>query len=452
MNRVLHNSPHGNCAALGFFINDCHHLTLRADEVTILGMFHTPPALNNPRYRAIWIGFLISVTGSQMQVAALHWQIRELTVTPNPLALGGIGAARFFPIILFSLIGGTVADTFNRRWIIFTTQSVMAIVAALLAYLTFKGTITIWIIYLLTAVQASAVAFDLPARQAMIPNLVSREDLPNAFSMTSIAMNTASIIGPALGGIVIASLGQGYVYLINSISFLALLIALFAIGPVAQDQKKASGVSLKAIRDGVHFIVSKPIIFSTMILDFFATFFASANTMMPIVARDILHVGEVGYGWLVSAESIGSVAAGLALSQIHALRKQGPLFLVSLVVFGTATILFGLSNTFMMAMIMLIILGAADTVSTIIRNTIRQLQTPDHIRGRMTSINQIFFQGGPQLGEVEAGVVAQLFGVPFAIISGGVGTLVAVWFISRKWPQLRTYDGTEPQTTPVTVD
>jgi len=387
-----------------------------------------------------------------MQVAALHWQIRELSVTPNPLALGGIGLARFLPLIIFSLIGGTVADTLNRRWIIFVAQSIMAIVAATLAYLTFNGSITIWTIYLLTAIQASAAAFDIPARQALIPNIVSREDLPSAFSMTSIAMNTAAIAGPALGGIVIATLGQGYAYLFNSISFLAVLIALLLIGPVTQDPNNAAGVSLKAVADGFRFIFSKPIILSTMILDFFATFFASANTMMPIVARDILNVGEVGYGWLLSAESIGSVAAGLVMSQIHILRKQGRLLLTSVVVFGGATIFFGLSNTFLMATLMLMVLGAADTVSTIIRNTIRQLQTPDHVRGRMTSVNQIFFQGGPQLGEVEAGFVAQFFGVPFAIVSGGFLTILSVWFISRKWPQLRTYDGGEPQTEAVPAD
>jgi MFS family permease len=415
-------------------------------------MARIPPALRNPRYRLIWIGLFISIIGSQMQIAALLWQIRELTGTPNPLALGGVGLARFLPLMIFSLIGGTVADTLNRRWIIFISQSIMAIVAAILAYLTFAGTITIWNIYLLSAIQASAIAFDIPARQALIPNIVSREDLPSAFSMTSIAMNTAAIIGPALGGIVIATLGQGYTYLFNSISFLAVLIALLLIGPVAQDASKAAGVSLTAVMDGLRFITSKPIIFSTMILDFFATFFASANTMMPIVARDILNVGEVGYGWLVSAESIGSVAAGLVMSQIQILRKQGPLLLISVVAFGTATIFFGLSNTFMLAMLMLMLLGAADTVSTIIRNTIRQLQTPDHIRGRMTSINQIFFQGGPQLGQVEAGVVAQFFGVPFAIVSGGVLTIFSVWVISRKWPQLRTYDGSETQTVAVPAD
>jgi MFS family permease len=415
-------------------------------------MARIPPALRNPRYRLIWIGLFISVIGSQMQVAALLWQIRELTGTPNPLALGGIGLARFLPLMVFSLIGGTVADTLNRRWIIFISQSIMAFVAVILAYLTFAGTITLWNIYFLTAIQASATAFDIPARQAMIPNIVAREDLPSAFSMTSIAQNTAAIIGPALGGIVIATLGQGYAYLFNSISFMSVLIALLLIGPVAQDASKASGVSLTAVMDGLRFIISQPIIFSTMILDFFATFFASANTMMPIVARDILHVGEVGYGWLVSAESIGSVATGLAMSQIHHLRKQGPLLLISVVVFGIATIFFGISNTFLMAMVMLMLLGAADTVSTIIRNTIRQLQTPDHIRGRMTSINQIFFQGGPQLGQVEAGVVAQFLGVPFAIVSGGILTIISVWVISRKWPQLRTYDGSEPHMAAVPAD
>lgn len=415
-------------------------------------MARIPPALRNPRYRLLWIGLFISIIGSQMQVAALLWQIRELTGTPNPLALGGVGLARFLPLMVFSLIGGTVADTFNRRWIIFISQSIMAVVAAILAYLTFAGTITIWNIYLLTAIQASAIAFDIPARQALIPNIVSREDLPSAFSMTSIAMNTAAIVGPALGGIIIATMGQGYTYLFNSISFLAVLIALLLIGPVVQDASKASGVSLSAAMDGLRFIISRPIIFSTMILDFFATFFASANTMMPIVARDILNVGEVGYGWLVSAESIGAVAAGLVMSQIHILRKQGPLLLISVVAFGAATIFFGLSNTFLMAMLMLMLLGAADTVSTIIRNTIRQLQTPDHIRGRMTSINQIFFQGGPQLGQVEAGFVAQFFGVPFAIVSGGVLTILSVWVISRKWPQLRTYDGSDPQAAAIPAD
>lgn len=406
-------------------------------------MIRIPPSLKHRKFLLVWLGLLISVAGSQMQLAAIHWHIRELTGTPQPLALGGIGLARILPVLVFSLIGGSVADTYNRRWIMFITQSIMASVAVVLAYLTFTGDITIWHIYALTAIQAAAMAFDVPARQAMVPNLVPRDDLPNAFSMTSIAFNTGAIVGPALSGIVIYALGQEYTYLFNAISFGAVLIALLAIGTVPQDLKRAAGISLDSIKDGFSFIFSKPIILSTMVMDFFATFFASATTMMPIVARDILKVGEVGYGWLVSAQSIGSVGAGLVVSQIHTLRKQGPVFLASVMVFGGATILFGFANTFTLALVALIMIGAADTISTIIRNTIRQLNTPDHIRGRMTSINQMFFQGGPQLGEVEAGVVAQFFGVPFAIISGGIGTIIAAVLIMSKWPQLKTYNGDE---------
>jgi MFS family permease len=401
-----------------------------------------PPALRHRRYLYIWLGLLISIAGSQMQISALFWHIRTLTGEPQPLALGGIGLARILPVIVFSFLGGPAADTLNRRRILFVTQTAMALVALALAILTWSGHITIWYIYLLTAIQATAVAFDGPARQAMIPNIVPAEDLPSAFSMSSIATNTGSIIGPALSGVVIVLLGQAYTYFFNAISFLAVILALFLIGPVLQDSRK-SGIHIKAAMDGIRFIFSKPIILSTMLVDFVATFFASANTMMPIVAKDILKVGEIGYGWLSSAQAIGSVAAGIVVSQIHNLRKQGPAFLIAVVIFGLATVLFGATGVFGIAMLALILMGAADAVSTIIRNTIRQLQTPDHIRGRMTAVNQIFFQGGPQLGEVESGIVASLFGVPVAIISGGIGCIVGVAFIVMKWPQLRIYNGDE---------
>jgi MFS family permease len=404
--------------------------------------FSIPPALRHKRYFYLWLGLLISIAGSQMQISALFWHIRILTGEPQPLALGGIGLARILPVIIFSFLAGPVADTLNRRKILFITQSAMALVALALAVLTYTGHITIGYIYLLTAIQAAAVAFDGPARQAMIPNIVPAEDLPSAFSMSSIAMNAGSIIGPALSGIVIVALGQGYTYLFNAVSFLAVIIALILIGPVQQDSRK-SGIHLKAAIEGIRFILSKPIIISTMLMDFVATFFASANTMMPIVAKDILKVGEIGYGWLSSAQAIGSVIAGLVVSQIKKLRKQGRIFLFSVILFGSATILFGATSGFAIAMLALIVMGAADAVSTIIRNTIRQLNTPDHIRGRMVAVNQIFFQGGPQLGEVESGIAASLFGVPFAIISGGIGCILGAGLIILKWPQLRTYNGDE---------
>jgi len=330
--------------------------------------------------------------------------------------------------------------------LLFFTQTIMALSALGLAWLTFTGQITLWHMYALTAVGAAAVAFDTPARQSLVPNLVPGRDLASAFSLTSIAYQTGAIIGPALGGLVIAYMGQEYTYLINAISYGALLIALVMMGRVSQ-QAQPEGkpkVSITAIKDGFRFIWLHPIILSTMLLDFFATFFSSARTLLPIFARDILHVGAVEYGWLASAESIGAVIAALIVSQIENLRRQGPVFLISVVVFGLATILFGLSSTLFLAMFALALIGASDTVSMIIRNTIRQLQTPDYIRGRMVSVNQIFFMGGPQLGEIEAGLVAQFFGAPFAVVSGGIGCILAVIWIAQRWPQLRNYNGDEP--------
>ncbi len=406
-------------------------------------MVRIPPSLKNRRFFYLWLGLLVSIAGTQMQIWSIFWHIR--TLTDKPIALGGVGLARILPIIIFSLIGGAVADSFKRTRILYITQTSAALTALALGLFTQFGQITIWHIYALTALQAIAIAFDSPARQALVPNLVPAKDLPNAFSMTSIAFQTGAIVGPALSGFAIAYGGQEVVYYINAGSFLAVIVALMLIGDIPQQASThAKAVSWASIQEGIQFILHKPIILSTMLLDFVATFFASANTLMPIIAVDILHVGVVQYGWLSAAQSAGAVTAALVVSQIPELRKQGPIFLGAVVVFGAGTVIFGLSSSFVIAWIALAVTGAADSVSTIIRNTIRQLQTPDHIRGRMTSVNMVFFQGGPQLGEVEAGVVAQLFGAPFAIVSGGIACVLGMTMIVRKWPALQTYNGDEP--------
>ncbi len=395
---------------------------------------------------------MISVTGTQMQIWALFWHIRSLT--DQPIALGGVGLARILPVVIFSLVGGAVADVANRRRVMLITQSAAMFIALILSGLSFSGHITLWQIYLLTAIQAVVVSFDLPARQALVPNLVPERDLPSAFSLNSIAFQTGAIVGPALSGLVIAYWGQPYTYLINGISYLAVILALLWMGPVHQQTPAGhkATIDLAAIREGVRFIVSQPIILSSMILDFFATFFSSANTLMPIVARDVLHVGALEYGWLSAAQSIGAVLAAMVISQLNEIRRQGPILLGSVIIFGAATIAFGAAHTFALAMLALMAVGAADSISTIIRNTIRQLHTPDYLRGRMTSINQIFFMGGPQLGEVEAGLAAQFFGAPFAIISGGLGCILVTILIARRWPQLLRYNGDEPIRAGATAD
>ncbi len=407
-----------------------------------------PPALRHRRFTLLWSGQMISIAGTQMQLWAIFWHIRLLT--DSPIAISLIGVVRFFPVLIFALVGGLVADRFNRRKVLFITQSVLTLTACGLWLLTAAGAIQLWHIYAFTAIQAMATSFDTPSRQALVPNLVPRDDLPSAFSRNSIAQNVGAIIGPALSGVVIASLGQQYTYFFNALSFLAVLLALVLMGPVAQtfpqgaDSARTLRGSLTAIGDGVRFIISRPVILSSMILDFFATFFSSANTLMPFVARDVLHVDVIAYGWLSAGQSIGSVATAVIISQRSRLDRQGATLLGAVIIFGAATVLFGLSQAFALTMLALILIGAADSVSTILRNTIRQLQTPDGMRGRMTSINQIFFIGGPQLGEIEAGLLAEAFGVPFAILSGGVGCILAVTAITLRWPQLRRYNGDEP--------
>ena len=409
-----------------------------------MASLHVPPSLRHRQFFLLWLGLTISVAGTQMQTWALLWHVRE--ITDKPIALGGIGAARILPIFVFSLVAGALADVVDRRRMMFITQSVMAAVALVLGWLTLRGTISLWHIYLLTAIQAVASAFDLPARQALVPNLVPTSDLPNAFSLMSIASQTGSIVGPALSGLAIAYFGLASVYVINAATYLAVLLALVLMGRVAQQMAAARRhpVSLSAIAEGVQFIVSHPIILSTMVMDFFATFFSSANTLMPIVARDVLKVGAVAYGWLSAAQSVGAMLAALFISQLDGIRRQGLVFLGAVTFFGASTIAFGLAPSVAVAFVALMFIGGSDSVSTIIRNTIRQLQTPDYIRGRMTSVNQIFFMGGPQLGEIEAGAVAQLFSAPFAIVSGGIGCLVAVFLIVRKWPVLLAFNGDEP--------
>ncbi|MBM3145831.1 MAG: MFS transporter [Chloroflexi bacterium] len=404
-----------------------------------------PPALLHRRFRLLWSGLLISAAGSQMQFWALLWHIR--TLSDQPIALGAIGVARVIPILIFSLIAGIAADTFDRRRILFITQSARMAVAAMLGWLTWTGQIALWHIYTLTVLEAIATSFDLPARQSLTPNLVPFQILPNAFSLQSMAFTVGSIVGPALSGIVIGYLGQTWVYFINSASYLAVILALILMGPVAQQitlQRGRGQARWKAMGEGLNFILNHPIILSSMLLDFFATFFSSANALLPIFAVDILRIDEIGYGWLSAAQSIGAALTALLMSQFDRIRRQGVVLLMSVVSYGICTLLFGVSRWYELSFLALALIGASDTVSMIIRNTIRQLQTPDYIRGRMTSINQIFFMGGPQLGELEAGVVAQFFGAPLAVITGGIGCILAVAWIARRWPMLRNYQGDEP--------
>jgi MFS family permease len=394
-------------------------------------------ALQHRDFRLLWIGQLISQAGSMMQVVAINWHISVLT-NYNPLALGFVGLSRVAPIIFFSLVGGAVADARDRRKVMLRTQSAMAIFAAILGLLTDHGLQSVWPIYLLNALAASASAFDSPARQALIPSLVPREHLANALSLNSIMFDVATIVGPMIAGILIGVRDVTIVYWINALSFLAVIGALLIMHPARQEIKRTA--SLSSVKEGLRFVFRQPIVRSTMLLDFFATFFSSANQLLPIFAAQILQVGALGYGLLTAAAAIGSLIAGSAMGFITRIRKPGAVILWSVAIYGVATLLFGMSRSFVVSLLMLAATGASDTVSMILRQTIRQVVTPDELRGRMTSVNMIFFMGGPQLGELEAGVVAALFSAPLSVVVGGIGCLVAVALTAWKAPTLRKFD------------
>jgi len=406
-------------------------------------------ALAHRDYRRLIVSQLLSLTGSQMQVVAINWHVYLLT--KSPLALGIVGLTRVVPIVAFSLWGGVVADRHDRRRVMIATQVAMTAVALALWGTTFAGHETLWLIYALNALSASAVAFDGPSRQALIPRLVPPADLPGALTLNLSVFQASLIGGPALAGLLIAHAGEGtrglaLIYLLNALSFLAVIYALVTMhtsGAPTAEHGQTEGWS--ALREGLRFVFTTPLMVWTMGLDFLATFFSGAMSLLPIFADQVLKVGARGYGVLAAAPAVGALLGSLLLSIRPLPPRQGRIFLWSVAAFGAATIVFGLSRSFWLTLAALAGVGFADAISTVIRQTLRQFITPDRLRGRMTSVNMIFFMGGPQLGELEAGVVASLFasaviGVTVSVVSGGIATVAITAAIAAAAPMIRRYD------------
>ena len=376
-----------------------------------------------------------------MQSVAINWHVYLLT--KSAFALGLVGLFRGVPIILCSLAGGVVADAVDRKKLMIVTQTIMLVSAAVLTAATLAGLKSVWPIYLLSALAAAAQAFDTPARQALMPALVPEEDFPNAVSLGVIVFNVAIIVGPAIAGFILAETGPGIIYGINALSFMALIGAVIAMrtsGKPDLQRGRREALSFGALKEGLRFVWQTPIIVQTMTLDFAATFFGSATLLLPIFAQERLHVGARGYGFLAAAPAVGSVLTALVMARLGTLRRQGRLVVASVAVFGVATAAFGVSTVYWISLLMLATLGAADTVSTVLRQTIRQLVTPNHLRGRMTSINMMFFMGGPQLGELEAGTVAAVIGAPLSVVVGGMGALICAALAAVKSKSLMEFE------------
>lgn len=404
---------------------------------------HTP-ALSHRNFRLLWLGLFASFTGSFMQQAALLWHV-SLLVAPGQkaLALGMVGLVRVVPIVVLSLLSGVLADVFDRRKLMMLTSIGGGLVATALAVFAFTGVEALWPVYLLAGLGSATGAFDAPARHSLVPMLVPREILPNAVSLNSAMIQTAAVGGPALAGVLIATTNVGWAYVVNAISFSCVVISLLMMKNMpATDRPEGTSddVSLRAAREGLSFVFRSPMIRSSMLLDFFASFFSSATALLPIFAQDILHVGARGYGWLYAAPAVGAVIGSIAMIRfVGLIEHRGTVLVWAVMAYGMTTVVFGFSRTFWLTFACLACSGLADSVSMVIRGLIRQLGTPDALRGRMTGINMVFSMGGPQLGELEAGLVANWRGAPFSVVTGGIGCLLVTGLIVAATPALWKY-------------
>jgi MFS family permease len=403
-------------------------------------------------FRLLWGSQALSLTGTQMQVVALNWHVYLLT--RSPLALGMVGLSRVLPIIVFSLWGGLVADRFDRRRIMFATQSAMAVFSGALALLTLSGKTSLAVLYALNAATAAASAFDNPARQSLVPRLVPLRELPSALALNLTMFHVAVIGGPGLAGLVLAAADRAapqaslaLVYGVNALSFIVVLVALALMRTSGRPETGPGPPErpLDSLKAGLRFVFTTPLIVWTTGLDFVATFFAGALSLLPVFADQILHVGAAGYGWLVAAPAVGALLGSLYTTVFHLPRRQGRVFLWAVVAYGACTIVWGLGTRYLVVFLALAAAGLADLVSTVIRQHLRQVVTPDALRGRMTSVNMIFFMGGPQLGEMEAGLVASLFasaavGVRVSVVLGGVLTIVAGLIVLWRGTLVRNYE------------
>jgi MFS family permease len=299
-----------------------------------------------------------------------------------------------------------------------------------LAALTIAGVVTRLILYVAAALFALASSLEGPSRSALVPNLVPPSELSNAIALNSTQRSVAAIVGPALAGVLLAFSGPALCYGIDALSWFAMLAALLSIRSRPQSTGGRRAVSFAALRDGISFVRSNPVILSMMVLDFGATLFGEPDALLPIFARDILAVGATGLGILFASSSVGSLVAATGMSLLPNRKRAGRLVLLGVVVYGLAAVVFALSHVFWLSALMLALMGAGDTVSAVLRGTINQIATPDQLRGRVSAVNSIFVVGGPRLGQVESGVVAALGGVQFSALTGGLGALLVVFAVA----------------------
>jgi len=396
---------------------------------------HDPyAALRFRDFRLLFVGRVITSFGDQMLSFAIGWEL--WLRTGSELALGLVGLVQVVPIIVFSLPAGHVADQYNRKRIVLITQVLLAICSLGLAWLSWKeGPLPL--IYLCLFGIGLARAFNTPATSTLLPQTVPENVFTSAATWSSSAWQFASIIGPAVAGLLAAALQSvTLIYVFDAIAgFTFLVLVILIQGRQLALSRKAT--TLESLAEGWQFMRDTKVILAAITLDMFAVLFGGAVTLLPVYATDILKVGAVGFGVMRAAPSIGALIMAVLLAHLPDFQHAGRTLLLAVAGFGIATIVFGLSTSFVLSVAMLALLGSLDNISVVIRSSLLLVRTPDEMRGRTSAVNSIFISASNELGGFESGLTASLFGPVLSVVAGGTGTLLVVLSIARVWPEMR---------------
>ncbi len=393
--------------------------------------------LRHRDFRLFWIGLLLSSVGSQFTTVAMAWQIYELT--NSPLQIGLIGLVRAVPQVAMLLFGGLLADAMDRRRLMIATQASLFVVSGTLASLTMTGSVTSLTLYGVTVFLALFSSLEAPSRHAIVTNLVPAEDLPRAMAISSTQRQIATIAGPSIAGLILAYAGPALCYAIDAISWTVMLGVLLLIRAELPQRGGWRTVSFSALGVGFRFVWSHAVIFPFLMMDLGVNIFGTVRSLYPIYARDILAVGPQGLGVLYAASAAGALIGALGLTLFGQIRQAGRWILFGVTLYGLCLLGFAYSRWFWLSGLLLFGSGIGDTISAILRSTINQLSTPDELRGRMSSINSIFTNSGPQLGQFQAGALAAIIGAEMAAGAGAVIILMIVGILVAGFAHVRDY-------------
>ncbi len=396
----------------------------------------TPRLLRQPAFLRFWTARALSTTAFQITAVVVGWQVYALT--SSTLQLGLVGLIQFLPMLILTIPAGHMADRYDRRTIVRICQIAEAFAAACLALGSYQGWLTTHLIFAAVAVIGAARTFESPTLQTILPGVVSASLLPSALALSASAIQTATIVGPALGGFLYV-LGASRAYAVVAIVYLAASVLIGGI-VIERIPPRREPITVASLLSGFVYIRDHSIVLGAISLDLFAVLFGGATALLPVYARDILHTDSVGLGALRAAPAVGALLISIVLARRPLRRRVGVTMFAAVVLFGIATVVFGFSTSFPVSLAALVVLGASDVVGVVIRNSLIQLQTPDAMRGRVSAVGSMFVGTSNQLGEFESGLTAWLFGAVPAVVLGGLGTIAVALLWSRLFPVLRTID------------